>query len=211
MILCAASYPFGASWARDNTILFGQAAGIMRVSADGGTPTLIVPARDGEQIYGPQLLPGGRAILFSVTRKLGPNRWDEAQVVAEDLSSHTRTVVVEGGSDPRYLPTGHVIYALGDGLYGVRFDAARLQPTSGPVPLAQSVARAVGVAAAASHYSVSDEGTLVYIAKSTSSRSLVWVNRDGAAGGTLATIPPGTLRGAPPVARRPSGTGHALG
>ena len=192
VVLCAASYPFGASWGRDNTILYGQAAGIMRVSADGGTPTLIVPARDGEQIYGPQLLPGGRAILFSATRKLGPNRWDEAQVVAEDLSSHTRTVVVEGGSDPRYLPTGHVIYTLGDGLYGVRFDAARLQATGGAVPLVQGVARAVGVAAAASHYSVSDEGTLVYIVKSASSRSLVWVNRDGAAGGTVATIPPGT-------------------
>jgi eukaryotic-like serine/threonine-protein kinase len=189
--LCSATYPFGASWAHDNTILFGQAAGIMRVSADGGTPTLIVPANHGEQIYGPQLLPGGRALLFSATRKQGPNRWDEAQVVVEDLSSHTRTVVVEGGSDPRYLPTGHVIYALGDGLYGVRFDAARLQPTSGVVPLVQSVARSLGVAAAASHYSVSDEGTLVYIARSASSRSLVWVNRDGTAG-TLATIPPGT-------------------
>jgi hypothetical protein len=192
VILCAASYPFGASWGRDNTILYGQAAGIMRVSDDGGTPTLIVPARDGEQIYGPQLLPGGRAILFSATRKLGPNRWDEAQVVAEDLATHTRTVVVEGGSDPRYLPTGHVIYAIGDGLYGVRFDAARLQATSGAVPLVQGVARAVGVAAAASHYSVSDEGTLVYIVRSAATRSLVWVNRDGAAGGTVATIPPGT-------------------
>ena len=101
--------------------------------------------RTAEEIYGPQLLPGGRAILFSVTRNQGPNRWDEAQVVVEDSLSDTRTVVVEGGSDPRYLPTGHVIYALGDGLYGVRFDATRLQATSGAVPLVLSVARAVGV------------------------------------------------------------------
>jgi hypothetical protein len=194
VILCAATMPFGASWSRDNTILFGQAAGIMRVSADGGTPTLIVPAREGEQIYGPQLLPGGRAVLFSVTRNLGPNRWDEAQVVAEQLSSHQRTVVVEGGSDPRYLKTGHVIYALGDALYGVRFDADRLQPASGAVPLVQGVQRPVGVVAAASHYDVSDEGTLVYIARSASSRSLVWVNRNGTDGGALATIPPGSYQ-----------------
>ena len=38
MDLCAATLPFGASWTRDNTILFGQTGGIMRVSADGGTP-----------------------------------------------------------------------------------------------------------------------------------------------------------------------------
>ena len=125
-------------------------------------------------------------------------------MVVEDLSSHTRTVVVEGGSDPRYLPTGHVIYALGDGLYGVRFDATRLQATSGAVPLVQSVARAVGVAAAASHYGVSDEGTLVYIAKRAASRSLVWVNRDGAASRELATIPPGTHEEPRLVTRRRS-------
>ena len=86
------------------------------------------------------------------------------------------------------------------------------RPTSGAVPLVQSVARAVGVAAAASHYSVSDEGTLVYIVKSTSTRSLVWVNRDGAAGSTVATIPPGTHEEPrlSPDDRR--GTlGHALG
>ena len=46
--------------------------------------------------------------------------------------------------------------------------------------------------AAASNYSVSDEGTLVYIAKGASSKSLMWVNRDGTPGGTLANIPPGT-------------------
>jgi serine/threonine-protein kinase len=194
VIVCAATLPFGISWAGDNTILFGQAGGIMRVSADGGTPTQIVQAREGEQIYGSQLLPGGRAVLFSVTTKQGPNRWDEAQVVAEDLSTHKRTVVVDGGSDPRYLKTGHVVYALRDGLYGIRFDADRLQPTSGTVPLVQGVQRPVGVAAAASHYDVSNEGTLVYVARSVSSSSLVWVNRDGSDVHTLTTIPPGSYQ-----------------
>ena len=194
VILCAATLPFGISWASDNTILFGQTAGIMRVSADGGTPTLIVPARDGEQIYGPQLLPGGRAVLFSATTKQGPNRWDEGQVVAEDLSSHQRTVVVDGGSDPRYLKTGHVIYALGDGLYGVRFDASRLQSTGGAVALVQGVQRPVGVVAAAAHYDISEQGLLVYIARSASSRSLVWVNRDDAEVHALATVPPGSYQ-----------------
>ncbi len=154
----------------------------------------IVPARDGEQIYGPQLLPGGRAVLFSATTKQGPNRWDEAQVVAEDLSSHQRTVVVDRGSDPRYLKTGHVIYALGDGLYGVRFDASRLQSTGGTVALVQGVQRPVGVVAAAAHYDVSEQGTvglyrterLVEVAGVGQSRRF-----DARA---LATIPPGSYQ-----------------
>ena len=76
VILCAATAPFGASWAADNTILFGQRAGIMRLSANGGTPELVVRAAEGEQMYGPQLLPDGDSVLFSVTKEVGPNRWD---------------------------------------------------------------------------------------------------------------------------------------
>ncbi len=195
MDLCAATLPYGASWTRDHTILFGQTAGIMRVSADGGSSEIIVPARNGERIYGAQLLPGGRAVLFSATNKAGPNRWDEAQVLVEELSSHKRTVVADGGSDPRYLRTGHVVYALRDELYGVRFDADRLQAMGGAVPLVQGIQRPVGVVSAASNYSVSEEGTLVYVAKGTSSNSLIWMNRDGTPGGTLANIPPGPYQG----------------
>ena len=189
--LCATTLPFGASWTSDNTILFGQAAGIMQVSAEGGTPALVVPARGGEQIYGAELLPGGRAVLFSVAKSTRPNRWDEAQVVVEELSSHRRTIVVDAGSDPRFLKTGHVVYTLGGGIYGIRFDVARLQSIGGPVPLITGVQRSVGVRAAASHYAVADDGTLVYVAENTSASSLIWVNRDGSPGSSLTSIPPG--------------------
>jgi hypothetical protein len=78
VILCAATIPFGASWTPDNTILFGQRAGIMRVSANGGTPELIIRASESEQMYGPQLLPDRASVLFSVAREMGPSRWDQA-------------------------------------------------------------------------------------------------------------------------------------
>ena len=211
MDLCAATLPFGASWTRDDTILFGQTAGIMRVSADGGTPEMIVPARNGERIYGAQLLPGGRAVLFSATSKAGPNRWDEAQVLVEELSSHKRTVVADGGSDPRYLKTGHVVYALRDGLYGVRFDADRLQTMGGAVPLVQGVQRPVGVVSAASNYSVSDEGTLVYVAQGTSSNSLIVGQSRRHARRHTREHPARAVRRAAPVARRRSCAGYPVG
>ena len=190
--LCAATAPFGASWAPDNTILFGQRAGIMRVSANGGTPELLIQAGESEQIYGPQLLPDRASVLFSVTREMGPARWDQAQVVVQSLSSGKRSVVVQGGSDARYLPTGHVVYALRDGVFGVAFDAGRLKVTGGAVPLVQGVQRPVGVNAAASNYAVSEQGTLVYLTRSGSTlRSLVWLNRNGAAAEPISAIPPG--------------------
>jgi serine/threonine-protein kinase len=192
VILCAASAPFGASWAPDNTILFGQRAGIMRVPANGGTPELIIQTGEGEQMYGPQLLPDGATVLFSVTREMGPTRWEQAQVVAQSLSSGKRSVVVQGGSDARYLPTGHVVYASRDGVFGVAFDAGRLKVTGGAVPLVQGVQRPVGVNAAASNYAVSEQGMLVYLTRSSSLRSLVWVNRKGAGAGLISSIPPGT-------------------
>jgi Tol biopolymer transport system component len=190
-IICAATAPFGASWTTNNQILFGQPSGIMRVSATGGTPELVIAAKDGEEVYGPQLLPDGDAVLFSVTTGTGAARWDEGRVVVQSMSSGERTVVVHGGGDARYVPSGHVVYALQGGLFAVPFDARRLTVTGAAVPLAQAVQRSAGLSVtAAAHYGVSDEGTLVYVPDSAALRSFVWVNRLGASAGPIASIPP---------------------
>ncbi len=125
-------------------------------------------------------------------RTTGPNRWDQAQIVVQSLSSGKRTVVVEGGSDARYLPSGHIVYALRDSIFGVAFDPNQMKVTSGAVPLVQGVQRSIGVNAAASNYSVSEEGTLSYVAGTISLRSLVWINRNGTSAGPITSIPPGT-------------------
>ena len=166
----------GAIWGADGTILFGQTDGIYRVPATGGTPALVIAVEDGERLDGAQLLPGGDTVLFSV---MAGTSWDDAQVVAQSLSSGERTIVLEGGSDARYLPTGHLVYALGDGLFGMAFDADSLSVTGGAVPLAQGLMRANGTAGA--NYGVSDDGTLVYVSGggAAAERSLVWVDRNG--------------------------------
>jgi serine/threonine protein kinase/Tol biopolymer transport system component len=187
--LCPATFPFGATWSRDNTILFGQAEGIMRVSGDGGAPQLVVPAVDGELIYGPQLLPGN-AVLFSVTKGLGPARWDEGQIVVQSLSSGERTVLVQGGSDARYIPTGHLVYAQRDGLFGARLNLTRLTVADGRIPLVPGLQRPVGVIAVGLNYAISETGTLVYLGAIASRQSLVWVDRTGATE-PIRSIPPG--------------------
>jgi serine/threonine protein kinase/Tol biopolymer transport system component len=191
VVICAANPPFGASWASNNTILFGQIEGIMRVPADGGTPELVIPAAEGEWMDGPQLLPDGESVLFSVTTATGNTRWDQARIVVQSLRTGERTVVWQGGSDARYLPTGHLVYALGEALFALAFDADRLEVSGGPVSLVDGVPRLNNPAtnSASASYGVSNQGTLVHIAggnlvftggpTTEALRTLVWVDRQG--------------------------------
>jgi eukaryotic-like serine/threonine-protein kinase len=184
--LCAAENPWGVSWTSDNTILYGQseegagkgAAGIWRVSSEGGTPEHVVKVEAGQIAHGPQLLPDGRAILFTLARI---EDWDTAQIVVQSLDSDRRHVVVERGADARYVPTGHLVYALEGTLLAVPFDVTRLAVTGDAVPLVEDVAQ-LNIAAL---FAISDQGALVYVPRDAlpenqpRQRTLVWVDRQG--------------------------------
>ncbi len=146
VVLCAADNPWGASWSADDSIVFGQGPkGIMRVAAAGGTPELVVKVDSGESAHGPQMLPRGRGILFTL-RPSGARTWDESRIVVQSLTTGERKEVIKGGSDARYLPTGHLVYALESTVLAVPFDVDTLNVTGGPVPVLDRVARAGGLA-----------------------------------------------------------------
>ena len=165
---------YGLSWEADGTIFVGLPDGVYRVSANGGTPELVVEA---DFPYGPRLLPDEDSVLFNVTTT---QNWDDSQIVVQSLSTSERTVLVEGGTDAHYFPTGHLVYALGDGLFAVAFDPDTLTVSGGTVPLVQGVMRTTGTTGA-SNYSVSDDGTLAYVIGSATAaqHTLVWVDREG--------------------------------
>ena len=181
--LCEAPAPYGASWGEDDIIVYGQPQGIMKVSANGGTPEPLVETKEGERVYGPQMLPGGRSVLFTLTTSYAnvPTRWDEAQIVVQSLESGERTVVVQGGSDARYVPTGHLVYVLEDVLFAVPFDPITLEVSGGGVRMVGGMSRAPANLTGAGHFSFSANGTLIHVigSGSTSSRNLVWVDREG--------------------------------
>ena len=83
----------------------------------------------------PRLLPDGASVLFSLTTATGPTRWDQAQIVVHSLRTGARTVVMQGGSDAQYAPTGHLVYSVGNDLLAVAFDLDRLTVSSRPVPV----------------------------------------------------------------------------
>ena len=169
------SYPYGLRWEAGG-ILFVQPGnaplsdvnvrehGIMRLSADGGAPEMLITLKAGEVANGPQLLPGERHVLFTLATRTTPDRWDKATIVVQSLSSGQRTTLIEGGSDARYLPSGHVVYAVAGSLFAVAFDVDRLEVRGAPVSVVEGVRRADASSTGGAHYSVSGNGTLVYVA-----------------------------------------------
>jgi eukaryotic-like serine/threonine-protein kinase len=187
--VCGTGGPtFGGTWAADNTILFGSTKGIMRVPAIGGTPELVIPAMPGEQLSSPQLLPDGDSVLFTVATGLTAARWDAAQIALQSLRGGDRMIIWQGGSDAQYAETGHILFAVGDALFAIAFDAAQRRVFGGPVAVVQGLTRplvATGSTGTA-NYAVSNTGTLLYLSGArlvgggpAGPRTLVWVGRDG--------------------------------
>jgi serine/threonine-protein kinase len=176
--LTEAVNPWGASWGRDGTILYGQGPdGIWRVPDAGGKGARLITPRDGETMFSPQLLPGGGWVLYSVL-PAGVGLWDQSQIVMESLSSGERVTLVNGGRDGRYLPTGHLVFALRDTLLAMSFDVETRQ-VGAAVRLVQDVADALGITGAA-QFDLSETGTLVYVPRSIPDRlTLTWVDRTG--------------------------------
>ena len=184
--------PRGATWAPDGTIIvatFSPATGLQRVSAAGGTPEVVTtPDRaqgEADHLW-PELLPGGRAVLFTLTAVTGG--LDAAQVAVLDLATGARTVLVRGGSHAHYVsspstssgPAGYLVYAAAGTLRAVAFDLDRLETRGTPVPVVPEVVTAAlgGVDAV-----VAADGTLAYVSGGAGAaglqRTLVWVTRQG--------------------------------
>ena len=178
--LCVvAAPPFGATWAADGTVLFGQGPeGIWRVSGDGGTPEQIITVKAGQRAHGPQLLPDGRTVLFTLAQT---GDWAEAQLVAHSLDNGARQTLLTGGTDGRYLPTGHIVYMLRGTMLAVPVDVASLRLRGGPVPTVEGMWEGSGIGAA--QFAVSAQGTLAYVPPpatfTAARRELVWVDRQG--------------------------------
>ncbi len=162
--ICDAQNPYGASWSSDGQIYIGQGEnGILRVSENGGQPVSVVTVKPTELAFGPEILPGGDSLMFTLSKETGTDRWDKAQIVIQSMKSGVRKILIPGGSDARYVPTGHIVYALGATLFAIPFDVKKLQTTGGPVPVLEGVARSASGSTGAAHYSFSSNGSLVYI------------------------------------------------
>jgi eukaryotic-like serine/threonine-protein kinase len=181
LILGNAPQPRGASWGSQGTIAFESAGAeaLQQVADAGGTPHPLTRFEIGEISHRwPEFLPDGKAVLFAVSKR--GNNWNNAQIAVQSISTGGRRTVINGGTYPRYAPSGHLLYAHEGSLMAAPFDPQQLTATGKAVPVVDGVLQSIGSSFA--QYSVSATGSLVYIpgvAQADQSK-LVWVSRNGA-------------------------------
>jgi len=178
----------GAVWMPDDTIVFaaaGSGVGLQQVAAGGGAVKVLSrPDRargEGAHAF-PEVLSGGRAVIFTIFPTIGRDAGgvDAAQIAVLDLQTHTQTVVVRGGFQAHYVPSGHLVYAAGGALRAIAFDPLMLTASGTPVPVVTDVVINAGFHVEAV---IADDGTLAYVRGPgppvAAQRTLVWVDRQG--------------------------------
>ena len=153
----------GATWGEDGTIIFATeeaSTGLEQLSEDGGATTVLTrPNRERGEVdhVWPAFLPGGQAVLFTIIDAGGI---DNAEIAVLDLKTGAQKVILRGGSAPRYLPSGHLVYGAAGSLRAVAFDLERLEVLGTPVPV---VPQLLTTPTGAADFDVASDGTLVYV------------------------------------------------
>jgi len=174
----------GVAWGPNDTIIFTpiNTTSLFVVPAAGGKPEIFtkLDASKGETSHRwPVFLPGGKAVLFTALISGNAN---DANIVVQNLETgERRTLLVQGGTYPRYTPTGHIVYYRAGTIMAVPFDLMKLEVNGSPFPIVEGVMGSNGASGAA-QYALSDLGSLFYVPGVGSQdirRSLVWVDRKG--------------------------------
>jgi len=161
--LCDAPSPRGGSWGEDGNIIAAlyNSDALSRIPSAGGTPTAIteVDRERGENTHRwPQILPGGKAVLF--TAHTATSGFDGANIEVMALKDRRRKTLLQGGTFGRYLHSGHLIYVNKGTLFAVPFDLDRLEVRGTPAPVLDLVA--YNATTGSAQLDFSQTGTLVY-------------------------------------------------
>jgi len=195
IVLCECLQFRGGSWGTDDNIIFTPAggsadeSGLWRIAASGQIKERLTINDPNEGEYGhfwPQILPGGKAVLFT---NIGQG-FDDHQIEVYSLQTNERRSIFKGGSYARYIPTGYLIYGRNETLYAVRFDIRQLKIIGPHIPVVSSVMTPQSWSA---QFAVSQDGSLAYIPVKARSAELrpVWVDRQGQVEPLQGTTPRG--------------------
>jgi eukaryotic-like serine/threonine-protein kinase len=169
----------GGSWGPNGEIVFAPAAssGLFAVPDGGGTPrrvTSLDPVRGDDVHRWPQVLPGGRSVLFTV------DAWsrETSEMAIADLTTGGVRIVQQDASLARYVPgasggAGQLVFVQDGDLMAASFDPRSDEPAGPPVVVLEGVR--------AGQFDVSASGTMVYVPAPAvaTDYSLVWVDRQG--------------------------------
>jgi serine/threonine-protein kinase len=167
------------AWVDEGTIVFSDYEGgrISRVPEGGGeverirSPVAGAPMNDA--------IPGGRWIL-ATSRNRGLSA-DFADIVLLDLERGEGRILIERGYDPRYVPSGHVVFGRAGSLMAIAFDPDSGTVSGEPVTVVPDVAMDSFFAQV--QVAVAANGTLAFAPGGERSvGGIGWVDRSGASG-----------------------------
>jgi serine/threonine protein kinase len=171
---------FGGAWNRDDVILFGSLNGLMKVSAAGGQPSILIknPHSIGYFIGYPAFLPDGRHFFYVAPRESGLVTF-VGSLDTKEKEQSTKPLVTEALSG--LLPTSSsgfesILFIKPDGtLVTQPFDTSRMELKGDPSPVADSVV----------WFTLSANGVLAYAGGNATPLRLTWFDRQGKVLGTL--------------------------
>ena len=155
----------GGSWSEDGRIVLTRAfnGALTDIPESGGEFRLLtrLDASRGERAHlFPQVLPGGRGVLFTLRRGRDFTHAEASDIAVLDPSTGKWKTVLEGASFARY-GAGRVVFVRGGSVFQVPFDVSRLSVTGPAAVLNENVT--VDEEERFGHFDVSSTGTLVFL------------------------------------------------
>ncbi|MDO9318301.1 MAG: hypothetical protein Q7V56_08885 [Gammaproteobacteria bacterium] len=168
--LPSGAWDFGV-WTGEDDIVYSD-RGLFRIPAGGGTPEQLTTLNEDNQELAhwfPSLVPGKRAVLFTVSSEPPFERRIEVLL----LDSGERRVVLDNASGTHVLSSGHVLFQRDTTVMLAPFDFDTLTVSGPAVP----VPDAIGMDNAYSSYPhaqlvVAGNGSLAYLPEVTSTNEL---------------------------------------
>jgi len=159
------------TWGDGDVVVFIWRGALWRTTATGGAPQLLATPDStaaGPVFNWPFLLPGGEAIVFDIV-----TAGDQAdgQLAAMRLSDGKVVPLGITGRNPRYLASGHLVFAQLNGtLSAVAFDPTSLRTTGPVVNVLDNVYIKGGGAA---EFGVAQDGTLLFATRNAEGQVLL--------------------------------------
>jgi serine/threonine-protein kinase len=173
----------GGSWGEDGRIIaaLSRSGGLSRIPADGGAPASLteLDREQGDFTHRwPQILPGGKTVLFTAN-KSGYSGFDDARIEVMSLGDRRKKTLMRGGTYGRYVPSGHLLYVNRATLFAVPFDVGALEVRGAPTPVLNQLAYSSSNGDA--EFEASQTGTLLYGSGGArgGSVSVQWLESDG--------------------------------